>query len=365
MKLSPNSKRNLNRIIPFAVIWLITGYIFLFIETIATDNSNPFPDEAITLNAEVFLFASFALIFVGLIVGFVELVVLEKRFKYYSLGKKIIYKFLIYLLLMMVLVIITFNIATSIELERSLFDIEVWRKFKRFLGSEVFLSTSIQLSFQLILSLLYAAISENLGHNVLFNFFTGKYHKPKEEERIFMFLDMKDSTPIAEKLGPNQYFNLLQDYYELMSLSIINHLGEVYQYIGDEVVISWELKKGIANNNCIKVFFSIKEKMKVASQQFEKKYGLVPDFKAGLHLGKVTSGEIGALKKEIVFTGDVLNTAARIQGLCKSYNSDLLASDEVLTQIASPEQVISTEIGDIELKGKAKIVKLASVIGIQ
>ena len=363
MRISPNTKRNFFRIIPFAIIWLVSGYVFLITELLITNFKNLNPDAEINLDGNVFIFASLSLMLIGSLVGFIELVILEKRFKYYSFWKKILYKLLIYLSLMFLIIVVTYIIASSIELGKSVADPEVWDKFNRFLNSNVSISTGIQISFQLIISLIYAAISENLGHNVLFNFFSGKYHKPLEEERIFMFLDMKESTSIAEKLGPTQYFNLLQDYYELMSLPIINHLGEVYQYIGDEVVISWKQKQGSRDNNCIHCFFAIKENLKEEAAQFEKKFEVVPDFKAGVHFGKVTTGEVGALKKEIVYTGDVLNTAARIQGLCNNYEADLLVSKELLDTLEFPDLLDTKYIGDVELKGKKKIIKLANVIG--
>ncbi|GAB4246305.1 MAG: hypothetical protein Tsb0034_25190 [Ekhidna sp.] len=206
--------------------------------------------------------------------------------------------------------------------------------------------------------LIYSAVSENLGHHVFLNFLTGKYHHPKKEERIFMFLDMKHSTTIAEQLGHEQYFNLLRDYYEVMSDPIINTMGEVYQYIGDEVVITWKAEKGLKDNNCIKCFRQIKENMKHHADVFQKKYGLVPDFKAGIHVGEVTTGEIGALKKEIFYTGDVLNTTARVQGLCNENNTDLIITSDLLNGLDNPNQWNAEYIGELPLKGKSKPVKL-------
>jgi len=69
-------------------------------------------------------------------------------------------------------------------------------------------------------------------------------------------------------------------------------------------------------------FFAMKEDLRKRADWYNKDFGLLPAFKAGLHFGKVTTGEIGALKKEIIFTGDVLNTTARIQGLCNHHKVD-------------------------------------------
>ena len=330
MHLSPKVKRNFIRILPFGLIWLITGTVILSTETIVTGNQNLNPDASISMSLPVFIFASLASTAVGLLVGLIELVIFEKRFRSYSFLRKVGTKFLIYMTLMMTMIAILFPIASSIEVSTFPWDPEVLEKTANFFNSLIFLNTVIQISFQLILCVLYAAISENLGHHVLSNLFTGKYHQPQKERRVFMFLDMKDSTRIAELLGHNQYFKLLQDYYDIMSDPIINTYGEVYQYIGDEVVITWKEEKGLSNNNCIRCFELIKKNLKGKARKFEKKFDLVPDFKAGIHLGEVTIGEIGALKKEVFYTGDVLNTTSRVQGLCKEYDADLLVTEDLI-----------------------------------
>ncbi|MEQ6166275.1 MULTISPECIES: adenylate/guanylate cyclase domain-containing protein [unclassified Ekhidna] len=357
--LSPKQKRNISRIIPFGIIWLVTGWVLLLAETVATGNQNLNPDSAVTVTLPVFIFASLAITAVGLLIGLIELVVLEKRFRHYSFARKVGYKFIFYLALMLILQVILFPIASALDLGVSLFDKIVWEKTVLYFQSLVFVNTMFQLSFHLILSLLYAAISENLGHQVMFNFFTGKYHRPRVEERIFMFLDMKNSTTIAEKLGHIKYFDFLQMYYDAMTDPIINHLGEVYQYIGDEVVISWKKDQGLKDNNCIRCFQGIKDSLALMESQFKENYGIDPEFKAGIHVGEVTTGEIGALKKEIIFTGDVLNTTARIQALCNEHNVSLIISEELKDQL--PDKILTQDLGEMTLKGKSQPTKIVAV----
>ena len=361
MNFSPKTKRNISRILPFGLIWLVTGSLFLLIETAATGNRNLSPETAITLTIPVFIFASIAVTIVGLIVGAVEIIFLENLFKDKSFFVKILYKMALYAAILFILISITFPIAASLENTLPIFGKEVWDKYLRFLFSITFISTSLQLGFQLFISLLYAGISENLGHAVLYNFFTGRYHNPKEEKRVFMFLDMKSSTAIAERLGHVQYFAFLQEYYDDLSEAIINHSGEVYQYIGDEVVVSWTEDKGLGKNNCIRCFFKMKKDLSNRLEYYSKKYHEVPDFKAGLHIGEVTTGEIGALKKEIIFSGDVLNATSRIQGLCNEYGTDLLISEELMKQLNPDPHTNIRSIGKITLKGRTEPMGLFSI----
>ncbi|MEM6263324.1 MAG: adenylate/guanylate cyclase domain-containing protein [Bacteroidota bacterium] len=360
-RLSPKFKRNISRIIPFAVIWLVVSWVLLLAETVASNNQNLSPGEAVTLTLPVFTFASIAIAVVGLMVGTLEMVVLENAFSRYSLARKIAYKLCLYLLFLIVINFLTYPVAASLELGVSPFNVQVWEKFQRYLLSMTFVNTLVQLGFSVLLSLLYVAISQNLGHQVLINFFTGKYHQPLIENRIFMFLDMKSSTTIAEQLGHVQYFALLKRYYATMSDPIINHFGEVYQYIGDEVVITWKVTAGSNPSDSLCCFFSIQEAMAAKRESFERDFGVFPEFKAGLHVGEVTSGEIGALKKEIAYTGDVLNTAARIQGMCKRYGEDLIISQDLQKLISKNSPFTLEELGTIALKGKVNDSQLFAV----
>ncbi|MEQ9263595.1 MAG: adenylate/guanylate cyclase domain-containing protein [Balneolaceae bacterium] len=347
---------------PFGFIWLGCVWVFMFNDISLIGDQNLYPETAVTLTPLVFLFASLAIFLTGLLIGTMEMVVLEKRFTNHSLLAKIGAKFLIYFSLLFFIILITFPLAEAIEQGLSPFHPQILQKLVRFLGSLIFLNTALQLSFELFLSLIYSSISEHLGHNMLKNFFTGRYHTPKVEKRIFMFLDMKNSTSIAEKLGHVRYFDFLRQYYDALSDSIINHLGEVYQYVGDEIVITWEYEHGTRDNNWLECFIDLKSAITESSVNFNKEFGVSPDFRAGIHSGEVTTGEIGALKKEIVYTGDVLNTAARLQALCKEYNTDLIFSQELKEGISSLKSSKSEQMGEILLRGKANPIQIYSIL---
>ncbi len=351
LKLSPKTRWNLSRILPFGIIWLVTGWVLLLSDELAMGD-NPLPEGAIDTNFEVVLFASFSIFMLGIFVGTLEMVYVNWLFRKAGLWETILYKFILYVVLFTVIVAIVYPIAASIELQVGVTHPEVLEKASLFWGSYAFWSTGLQLSFSLLISLVYASISENLGHSVLVNFFTGKYHRPKQEERIFMFLDMKSSTSIAESLGHLRYFDFLQQYYDDLANAIIQYEGEVYQYVGDEIVLTWPVAKGIYNHNCMRCFFAMKHALAQKATTYQEKFGHMPEFKAGIHLGAVTTGEVGALKKEIVFTGDVLNTAARIQGLCRPANEELLISKTVKDTLADSSSYIYTKLDSIHLKGK-------------
>ncbi|MFY0652314.1 MAG: adenylate/guanylate cyclase domain-containing protein [Cyclobacteriaceae bacterium] len=205
-------------------------------------------------------------------------------------------------------------------------------------------------------------VNDKFGQGILRNFLIGKYHKPSRERRIFMFLDIKSSTTIAEKIGHNKYFKLLRDFYSDITSAIISTKGEVYQYVGDEIVVSWKMKNGLKHSNCIECFYQIKNEIENLSERYSSLYGLVPKFKAGYHLGEVTAGEIGIMKRDIIYSGDVLNTCARIQEQCNHYNVDILVSEELINSVENRWVKRAKKLGDITLRGKDEKVGIYTLL---
>jgi adenylate cyclase len=230
---------------------------------------------------------------------------------------------------------------------------EVLNSFAQFFGDFSFWSIALYAGVVVDVALFFSEIKDFVGVNVYANYAFGKYHRPKREIRIFMFLDMKSSTTIAEKMGHAGYFNLIKSYYSEMTDAILETSGEIYQYVGDEIVVSWGQEEGLLKNNCVRCFEMIKLSMKNHETTFKDKHKFVPEFKAGLHIGEVTKGEIGTLKKEIIYTGDVLNTAARIQSLCNQYRASMLISGTLREQLTQSADYRFSEIGNITLRGKS------------
>ncbi|UCH64931.1 MAG: adenylate/guanylate cyclase domain-containing protein [Ignavibacterium sp.] len=212
-----------------------------------------------------------------------------------------------------------------------------------------------------LLTIFFLQVNDKFGPGVLRKFLAGKYFQPRGEQRIFMFLDIKSSTSIAEKIGHTKYFKLLKDFFADITSPIIESRGEIYQYVGDEVVICWSLKNGIKDANCIKCYFNIKNKIDELAPNYKKRYGLVPEFKAGLHYGNVTAGEIGSIKRDIIYSGDVLNTTSRIQEQCKSYDVNFLLSRRTFDLLENKDQFELIPLGNIELRGKQDKINLNTV----
>lgn len=360
--MNPVQKRNLIRIIPFGIIWGVYGFLYVLIESGLLGDAKVYPstNNPYDFGTSLLVTTSCSVI-MGIFLGIIEILLLNNLFVRRAFWQKILFKTALYLLLIFLLLLTIAFFVNSKGLKLPLFHQEVFQQVAKFVSNFVFWSIVIYAGVLTMLSLFISEVSDYLGDSVFNNFFTGKYHRPREEERIFMFLDMKASTTIAEKLGNLEYFKLLNNYFADTTDAIIQTSGDVYQYAGDEIIVSWNLKKGLTNNNCIHCFFLIKDIFRSLSESYIKRFELVPEFKAGFHCGKVTTGEIGTLKKDLFFTGDVLNTTARIQARCNELGTDILISEELTSQLDLSKTYDLTEIGEFELRGRQEKVNLFSV----
>ncbi len=189
----------------------------------------------------------------------------------------------------------------------------------------IFISTS---GFAVFLNFMQQ-IDRKYGPGLLFKVFMGYYHKPREEYKLFMFLDVKSSTAIAEKLGHLKYSELMQDFFYDLSDHAYNYYAWIYQYVGDEAVITWDVKDHKSIAQCLKLFFRIKDIIDRRSGYYTRKYGVIPSFRAGIHMGLVTVAEVGKFKREIAYHGGTINLASRIQHKSKILDKDVLISEDV------------------------------------
>jgi adenylate cyclase len=353
------------RILPFGLIWLLFSLVYSLMEKGLLGDLDKYPSTGnpYHFSKSIWITGTTALV-LGLMMGTVEIVFFNKLFPKMSLLKKIVYKSFVYILIMICFLLGIAMIYNANEFQTHLLDKRVLNGLRIFFFNFSFWSIEIYIATMIGISLMYTEVSENLGQGVLHNFFTGKYHTPKEEERIFMFLDMKSSTSIAEEMGHVKYFGMLKEYFSDLTNPIIQYFGEIYQYVGDEIVVTWTLKNGIVSNRCIECFFEMKRAIQNQKIKYQNQFGLVPEFKAGFHYGKVITGEIGVIKKEIIFTGDVLNTTARIQSLCNGYGVDLLVSGQLIKRLDLHPPFQIKEMGENALRGRGEKIDLFTILAV-
>ena len=81
-----------------------------------------------------------------------------------------------------------------------------------------------------------------------------------------------------------------------------------------------------------------------------------------MHFGDAITAEIGDIKREIFYNGDVLNTTARIQSMCNPFDRILIASESLVSALELPEIIEPRSLGDVALRGKAEPIPLVALV---
>lgn len=288
----------------------------------------------------------------GLIAGCVQILMEERMYRRMSIHKLMLIRLFFSIVFLAIVVAISF-LTTNYY-----FDFNI--SLKNFIVDAGSYAVYFYiLVFDFVMALL-RQVNLMLGEDKLSKLMLGKFYSPSEEERIFMFLDLQSSTQLAEKLGHIKYSKLLQDCFNDLAV-VVENQAEIYQYVGDEVVLTWTLKNGLKRQNCLDAFFQFKQELKRRESHYQEKYDCLPFFKAGVNAGPITITEVGKYKKEIAYHGDTINTAARIQGMCNALGQELLVTENLMEQL-NQEGYWFKPMGQVSLKGKEHTVSLFAAL---
>ena len=97
-------------------------------------------------------------------------------------------------------------------------------------------------------------IANIIGPRAFLNFVSGRYHSPIEENRFVLFVDIAGSTGLAERLGGIAIHCFLDHTFRLLTLAVVDYRGEVLNYVGDEVIVTWPERGGAVDCRPLQCF---------------------------------------------------------------------------------------------------------------
>ncbi len=342
------SRYRLRRIMYIAIFWTVIDIIIKVLDVY--DFNREIMHSIIVRECLVFV--------MSFIMGYLFVYTLKQVFKFSTpivnfFAKSII--LLICALLMNFLV----HFAEDIMLVGATVSTAVQDFLRDIIDTNWLISKTLYWKVLFIITQLFLEINDKYSPGVFLDILRGKYRIPKVEDKIVMFMDLKDSTPIAERLGHEQYFLFIKSFIHYVSLAIIENEGVIYQYVGDEIVVSWDAK-GSNFKRSLKSIIAARKNLQKRAARFKQQFGCVPEFRVGLHVGSVTIGEIGIIKKDLAMSGDTMNTTARIRSACNELGEKHLISKDFYDRSSlKPYQV--KELGVIDLKGKSYGVDLLAL----
>ena len=340
----------LRTLVVISLIWVLFSVVFFF-NLIRQGND---------LGVDVSLY-QFALIFgiIGFIITAILIFYLKPAFYHQPVWLAIIIKlvitFLLFFVIGFVLLMIYFFSYYTKDLS------SFFNSFStKLVYTNTFVSFMIDMGLMTLISIVLLEVTDKYGPGMFWLMLTGEYHRPKIENRIFIFLDINESTTIAEDLGHEDYFRMLRDFFNDITIPVLANDGEIYQYVGDEVVVTWPntAENKIKSLKFIRNTYYLLERL---GKRYQKRYAHQPKFKAGLHSGEVTAGFVGQIKRELIYSGDTMNTAARIRSMCNDLNESFILSEDFMMDFHQPHGYQIEKIGTMELKGRIEPVKLFSL----
>ncbi len=199
-----------------------------------------------------------------------------------------------------------------------------------------------------------------IGGRVLTNIVLGRYARPRQENRMFLFVDLADSSVIARCLGDVETHALISRVFFDLDGVIDAHGGEVHRYVGDQVVITWPFDVAVRDGRCVQCALEIHDLLEKRALWYRRRYGLSPRVRAGLNGGPVVAGECGDSKLEIVYFGETVNMAASLEQTAKALDRWLVLPSDLADRIPDiPPGWARVDLDPVSLKGHDAPVALS------
>lgn len=174
-----------------------------------------------------------------------------------------------------------------------------------------------------------------------------------------LFCDIRSFTAMSEKMAAAEVVSLLNRYFTALGQCITAHHGIINKYIGDAIMAIFGAP--VASQNSAEDAFAAALDMRKALEKVNKEFAEdgLPQlrFGIGIHTGPVFAGTIGAENRmEYTVIGDTVNTASRLESLCKTYSTDLLLSEAAAEKLSNIRNLVF--VAEAQIRGKSEAMKV-------
>jgi len=186
----------------------------------------------------------------------------------------------------------------------------------------------------------------------------------QEKEVTVFFSDIRDFTTISEKFNnPAPLVSYLNNYINPMSDIITKYQGTIDKYIGDSIMAYWNAPIDTPDHCTKAVDTAIKqiEILKKINHQLKQQGLPLLNIGIGIHTGEAIVGEVGSISRsDYTVIGDTVNTASRLEQLCKTYKSNIIISNEVKIKLS--KKYTLKYLGEVQVKGKEKLIDIYEIL---
>ena len=184
-------------------------------------------------------------------------------------------------------------------------------------------------------------------------------------EAAVMFCDIRNFTPLSEKLGAAALVEFLNNYFHYITPPITTHNGVINKFIGDAVMAIYTPALGSDDYAADAVRSAAAMRRALAEFNASGKAPGKVEFGVGIHCGRLVAGNIGtAARLEYTFIGDTVNAASRLESKTKELCTDIIVSSAVLERAkASLDGALKFEsLGKAALKGRSEALDIYKLV---
>jgi len=258
---------------------------------------------------------------------------IQRHFRFYQI---LILRSFFYLVLVSAVIFFELAIARVFKYGMTFNEVLKSEEFNNYLMKEDFIYAIFYGFIIIILFNFTRQVVKKLGHGVFLNFITGRYVMPVIENRIIMFINIRDTGMVISKLGRLRFHSFMKEFVSDITESIIAYKGRIYEYVDDQIIVTWEPADGLKNGNCIRAFFEAKNRLITQKEKYFREFGIFPRITAALHRGDLVHGELGYVKSNIVYSGDVMNITSRVLEACHEQSKEILVTGDLISDIRLP-----------------------------
>ncbi|MBI4219035.1 MAG: AAA family ATPase [Chloroflexi bacterium] len=188
----------------------------------------------------------------------------------------------------------------------------------------------------------------------------------KGERRVItaLFCDVAGSTAIAGKLDPEEWAEIMNRAFELLTPPVARYEGTVARLMGDALLAFFGAPVAHEDDpqRAILAGLDILDAIKPFREELQREHGLDFNVRVGINTGHVVVGDVGsAIASEYTAMGDAVNVAARMEQTAQP--GTIQVSGDTYRVIAPLFEFES--LGRIEVKGKSEPVEAYRVLGVK
>lgn len=223
---------------------------------------------------------------------------------------------------------------------------EIWSanqilpRYMEVISSSAFRIVNLFLAIVVIINVALLSFMDWHGSATFTSILTGKVYITNRENRVFLFIDLNSSTDISSKIGYKKYSQLIETCFDELRTLARKYESEIYEYVGDEMILTWLSTKAFNKNACIQLFLDFKSVLNARSKEFESRFGVIPSFKAAVSMGDVLSSVSGSAQKRKAFYGQPLHQTSRMLGIGKKYGRDFVCTQAIQQEAKSKKNCI-------------------------